>query len=120
MQPGRHAVPAKQHQPKEGRFQEEGGQNLETDERGDHIAHHMGIAAPVGSELVGQDDAGHHAHGEADGEDLGPVARQTMEDVALGDEPDDLKRGDERRQTDREARKDDVKENRKGELCARE
>ena len=116
VQPGRHALPAEQHDAEEGRFEEEGGQHLVADERADDVADDDREAAPIGAELVAEHDARHHAHGERDREDLGPEPRQPVQVLAAGDEPAEQQRRDEGGQPDREAREDDVERDREGEL----
>jgi hypothetical protein len=50
---------------------EEGDQDLISDHRSDDIADHDREPAPVGAELVRQDNPRHHTHGKGDREDLG-------------------------------------------------
>ena len=54
------------------RFQEEGEDAFHGQRLADHAAGGFGEARPVSAELKLHRDAGHHAHGEIDGEDLGP------------------------------------------------
>ncbi len=116
----RDALPAEQHDAEERGFEEECRQNLVAEQGSEHISDDDREAAPVGAELVGQHDPRHHAHGEAHGEDLGPEARQAMEMVLARDSPAYEEGRDERRETDREAREDDVEGDRERELDARE
>ncbi len=120
VQPGRHALPAEQHHAEEGRLEEERHQHLVADERADHVAHHDREAAPIGPELVAEHDAGHDAHGEGDGEDLGPEPGQAVQVLASGGDPAHQQRRDECGEPDGEARKDDMKDHREGELQSRQ
>ncbi len=61
---------AEQHDAEETRFQEEGRQHFIGHQRPDDAAGLGGEFRPVGTELVGHDDARHDAHGKGDGEDL--------------------------------------------------
>jgi hypothetical protein len=87
MQPARHPVAAEQQDAEESRFQEKRGQNFVADQRADGVAGDEGKAAPVGAELIGQHDAGHHAHGERHGEDARPEAGDVAINVAPGAAP---------------------------------
>ena len=66
------ALFAKYEQAQEGRFEEEGKHSFHRQRLTDHAAGGLGEARPVGAELKFHRDAGHHAHGEIDGEDFRP------------------------------------------------
>ena len=120
VQVGRHAVPAEQHDAEERRLEEERGQHLVAEQRPEHVADDDREVRPVGAELIREHDPRHDAHGEADGEDLGPEARQAVEVLLARDAPAHEQRRDEGREPDREAREDDVERDRERELDARE
>ncbi len=120
MQVRRYAVPSEQHDPEEGRFEEERRQHFVAEQRSDDIPGNHRELRPVRSELIGQHDARDDAHRERDGENFGPESRQPVETVFAGHPPAHEQRRDERRKSDREAREDDVKRYRKGELDARQ
>ena len=63
---------AKQEQAQETRFQEEREHAFHGQRLADHAAGGPGEPRPVRAELEFHGDAGHHAHGEVDGEDLAP------------------------------------------------
>ena len=62
VQPARHALAAEQKYGEKRRFEKERRQNLVADQRPDDVAGDRREAAPIGAELIGQHDAGHHAH----------------------------------------------------------
>jgi hypothetical protein len=66
--------------------------------------------------LVAHDDAGHHAHAEAEGEDLLPVVEDRHEHAAPGDQPQRLQHGEVAGEPDREGREDDVQRHGEREL----
>ncbi len=70
MQAGADAVPAEQHYAEETGFEEEGGQHFIGQQRPGNAAGELGEEAPVGAELIGHHQPGHHAHAEVDGENL--------------------------------------------------
>ena len=97
MQPRWHPVPTEQHDPEKCRLEEEGNQDLVADHRPDDVADYGREPAPIGAELVRQDNSRHHAQGKGDGEDLGPELGQ--EPIALPSRahPHDAQRRDIRR-----------------------
>ena len=107
---------AEQHHAEETRFEEERGQHLIGHQRADHRAGLVGKCRPVGAELVGHHDAGHHAHAEGDGEDLQPIIEQVDEDLASGPQPERFQHREIAGKPDREGRKHDVKRHRECEL----
>jgi hypothetical protein len=81
------AVPAKQQQGEEPRFQEEGEYPLGRQRAAEDVADVAGVSRPVGAELELQHDAGGHAHGEGQREDFGPEARHLVVEVLARLEP---------------------------------
>jgi hypothetical protein len=75
-------VHAEQHDAQEAGLEEEGRQHLVGHQRADHRPDLVGEDRPVGAELVGHDDARHHAHAEGEREDLQPVLEQVEIDRA--------------------------------------
>jgi hypothetical protein len=118
VQPRWHALPAEQHDAEERRLQEERHQHFVADHRTDEIADDHRETAPVGAELVGQHQAGHNAHGERHGKDLGPEPRQPQQVVLAGHHPAHQQGRDEGGRADGEAWKNDVKRNGECELQA--
>ena len=60
--------------PMKARLEEEGGQHLVVTSSGPMtLPAAARQLAPIGAELVGEHDAGDHAHAEGDSEDLGPM-----------------------------------------------
>jgi hypothetical protein len=47
----------------------------------------LGKDAPIGPDLVGQDDPGHHAHRETEREHMNPETRQRAIDRLPGEQP---------------------------------
>ena len=116
VEPARHQLGAEQQHAEERRLQEKRGQHFVTEQRTEHIAGRDREPAPVGADLVGQHDAGHHAHCERDREDLGPEPHQQLKAFIAGAQPHRAERGDVGRQADGEARKNDVEDDGEGEL----
>ena len=82
MRPRRHQLAAEQQDAQERRFQEEGGQRLIGEQRAQHIACRVRVAAPVGADLEGHDHAGHHADAKRHREDADPVHGDPQVDAA--------------------------------------
>src|SRR5690606_24178999 len=116
QQPGRKTVPAEQEYAKKGRLEVECCQDFIADQWANDVAGKFGKTAPVGAELVGEHDAGDHAHGKRNSEDLGPEASEAMVFFVLRAPPCKQQHGDEGRQTDREGGEDDVEGYREGKL----
>lgn len=87
MQAAAHTVPAKQHDAKETRLEEEGGQYFIGQQRSGHGAGKLGETAPVGAELVGHDQARDDAHAEVDGKNLRPEVIEVAVDLLVGAQP---------------------------------
>jgi len=75
---------AEQHHTKKARLEEKCGQHFIGHQRSDHRTCLVGESRPVGAELVGHHDAGHHAHAEPDGEDFQPILEEVEENLAAG------------------------------------
>ena len=120
VQGRRHAVPAEKEDAEEGRLEEEGGQHLVADQRPDDIADDDRELAPVGAELIREDDPRDDAHGEGYREDARPEPGELAVARLAGAPPDDEERRDPGRKADREGREDDVERDREGELQTRE
>jgi hypothetical protein len=99
-------------------FEEEGGEHLIGHQGADDRTGLVGKHRPVGAELVGHHDARHHAHAEADREDLQPVIEEIEEDLTPGDQPARLEHRKIGGKADGEGGKDDVKRHREGKLRA--
>ena len=115
----RHALPAEQHDAEKARLEKEGGQHLVGHQRADDVAATPRQLAPIGAELVGEDDAGDHAHAEGHGEDLGPVQGDVHVDRLAGLEPERFEHDQPGGKADGEGRKQDVEGDGEGELDAR-
>ncbi len=68
----RDSIPAEYQYRQEAGFEEEGEDALGRQGGAEDVADEARIAGPVGSELEFHDDAGGHAHGENQGEDVRP------------------------------------------------
>src|SRR6202022_4875227 len=104
----------------EASLEEEGGQNLVGHQRPDDVAAAARQLAPIGAELIGEHHAGHDAHAEGDGEDLGPVLGDVEIDGLAGLQPQRLEHDEPGGKPDGEGRKEDVEGDGEGELDARE
>jgi hypothetical protein len=120
MHPFRHAVPSEQHDAEKARFEKESGQHFVRHQGADDIATAARQFAPIGAELVGEDDAGDHAHAEGDGEDLGPMKRDVAVDRLSGAKPQRLEHDEPGSEPDGEGRKENVERDGEGELDARQ
>ena len=116
VHPVRHAVHAEEHHAEERRLEEERRQHLVGHQRPDHRTGLVGEHRPVGAELVGHDDARHHAHAERDREQLLPVVEQVEEDAAARRQPEPLEHGQVTGEADRNRWKNDMEAHREGEL----
>lgn len=116
MQPRPHARPAEQHHAQEAGFQEEGGQHFIGQQGPRHAAGEIGEEAPVGAELIGHHQAGHDAHAEVDGEDLGPEMVEVPVDGIPGAQPQAFQHREIAGQSDGDGGEDDVKRDGEAEL----
>ena len=66
-------------------------------------------ARPVGAELEFHGDAGDHAHGEIDGEDLRPEARRAIVVLVAGAQRHGFQNHDQQRQAHGQLRKEVMK-----------
>ena len=87
MQAPAHTVPAKQHDAEEACLKEEGSQHLIGKQWASDSAGEVGKTTPVGTELVGHDQAGNHPHTEVHGEDLRPEVVKVTIDLLMGPQP---------------------------------
>ncbi len=110
------AVPAKQHDPQEASLEEERGQHLVGEQRAGNGAGEVGEAAPVGTELVGHDQAGDHAHAEVDGEDFRPEVIKVTVDLVVGPQPEAFEDCQVARQANGDGREQDMERHGKGKL----
>jgi hypothetical protein len=78
----------------------------------------LGEPRPVRAELELHGDAGHHADGEVDGENLGPEAGALAVTFLAGAQSHGLQDDDQQRQPHGELRKDVVKRHRESEVQA--
>ncbi len=82
-----YTVPAEQHDTKETGLEEEGGQDLVSEQGTSDGSGKIGELAPVGAELIGHDQARDHAHAEVHGEDLRPEVVEVTVRVVAGLQP---------------------------------
>jgi hypothetical protein len=101
-------VESEQHDADEAGFQEKGGHDLVGEERSDDVADFVGIAAPIGADLIRDHHAGHDTHGKAEREEVNPEAQQVAIDGAAGLQPEGVEKNDERRDADAVGRPEDV------------
>ncbi|MNN26478.1 hypothetical protein D3C81_1399830 [compost metagenome] len=111
-----HAVPAEQHDAEEAGLEEEGGEHLVGQQRPGDRAGKVGEGAPVGAELVGHDQAGHHAHAKVDGEDLRPEVVEVAVDLLIRSQPQAFKHGQVTGKADGDGGEQDMEGNGEGEL----
>ena len=71
-EPRRDSLPPEQQDTEEARLEREGGESLVNEERSLDRSGEPRELAPIGAELEGHDDAGHHAEPEGDTENLEP------------------------------------------------
>ena len=112
----RQLVPAEDPQPDEGGFEEEGHQALERERGAEDVADEAGVRRPVHAELELLHDAGDHAHGEVDQEDLAEEAREVQPLELAGAEPRRLEDRDRQRHAESERHEQEVVERRQTEL----
>ena len=109
-------VPAEDPQPQEGRLEEEREQRLDRQRGAEDVADEAGVVAPVHAELELLDDAGDHANGEVDREELAEELRQPQVLVLARAQPRDLHAEDDGGQADRHRHEEEVVDGRDGEL----
>ena len=83
MQFATNLVDAEQHHAEKAGFEEKGGQHFISHKGADNRSGLVRKYRPVGSELIGHDDAGNDAHGEYHGKNLEPVAVQIGVDALV-------------------------------------
>ena len=101
-------VPAEDPQAQERGLEEEGEQRLDGQRRAEDVAHEPRIGRPVHAELEFLHDAGDHAHGEVDQEQLPVELRQPQPPVVPGAQPRGLESGHQERQADRDRHEQEV------------
>ena len=116
MQLAADLVNSEQHHAEEAGFEEKGGQHLIGHERADHRPRLVGEDRPVGSELIGHDDAGNDAHREHHGKNLEPVAVEIGVDALVGFQPESFQHREIAGDADGEGRKQEMEADGKGEL----
>ncbi|MNM99480.1 hypothetical protein D3C81_1120410 [compost metagenome] len=109
-------VPAKQHDPQEPRLEEERREHFISQQRPGNRSGEVREAAPVGTELIGHDQAGNHAHAEVDGKDLRPEMVEVTVGVVMGFQPQAFEYRQVTRQADGDGRKQDVERDGEREL----
>ena len=120
VEPGAQAVPAEDPQAQEGGLHEEGQQGLEGQGGAEDVADEAGVLRPVHAELELLDDAGGHAQGEVDEQDLAEELRGDPPLLVAGAQVERLHEGHQRGQADRERDQDEVVDGRDGELPPRQ
>ena len=116
VQLGGQAVPTEDPQAEEGRFHEEGEEGLEGQRRAEDVADVAGVLGPVHAELELLHDAGGHAEGEVDQQDLAEERRGDAPLLVAGAQVGGLHERHERGQPDRERNEDEVVDGRDAEL----
>jgi hypothetical protein len=99
---------AEQQHAKERRLEKESCQPLIGQSWADDVACGIGQAAPIGAELEGHNDPGHHPHAESDREDPYPEIRDLEADAASGGQMQPFEQRDVGCGTDGEGRQQDV------------
>ena len=120
MQARPNFLKAEQHDAKEAGLEEESGQHFICHQRPDDRPGLVAEHRPVGTELVGHDDARYDTHGKGDGEDAHPVAEQVEVHMFLRPQPQPLEDGKIARQPDGERREQEVEGYGERELRARQ
>ncbi|MNS86109.1 hypothetical protein D3C72_1200000 [compost metagenome] len=120
VQPRPDFVPAKQHHPEETGFEEEGGQHFVGQQRAGNTPRELRKSAPVGPELVGHHQPGHHAHAKVDGENFGPEMVQRAPDGVFGLEPKPFQHRQIAGETNGDRRENNVEGYGKGKLYPRQ
>ena len=95
-------VPAEEEQADEGGFKEESHQTFNGQRRPENIANVMRVVSPVGAELELHGDAGGHAEGKVDTEQLAPELGHIPVDGLAGHHVNSFHDGQKHRQTERE------------------
>ena len=111
-------VPAEDPQAEERRLQEERQQAFDGQRRAEDVADEPAVVAPVHAELELLDDAGDHAHGEVDQEELAPELGHPQVAVVAGADPGRLHARDQQREADRQRHEQEVVDGRDRELPA--
>ncbi len=108
------------HRPEERGLEEEGEQALDGQRGAEDVAHEPAVAAPVHPELELLDDAGHHADGEVDQEQLPEEPGEPQVLLLAGPVPGGLEPGDREREADGQRDEQEVVDGGDPELPPRE
>ncbi len=108
VHPSREPVPAEDPQPEERRLEEEGRQPLHRQRRPEDVTDEARVAAPVHAELELLHDAGDHAQGEVDQQQLAEELGQPQPRRVAGAVPDRLHDRDDRREPDGQRDEEEV------------
>ena len=100
------AVPAEEEQPDESGFKEEGHQTFDGERSAEDVADVVRVVGPVRAELELHGDAGRHAEGKVDAEELAPELRHVLVNLLpreyVGSFHDDEQEGKSQRKRDEE------------------
>ena len=80
------AIPAEEEQADKGRFEEERHQPFDGQRRAEDVADIVAVIGPVGAELELHGQAGGHAQGKVDAEQLAPELDHVLVDLFAGDD----------------------------------
>ncbi len=116
----REAIPAEDPEAQERRLEEERQQPLDGQRRTEDVADEPAVVAPVHAELELLHDAGDHADGEVDQEQLPVEAREPQVPLIPRSDPGRLEAGDEECQPDRQRDEQEVVDGRDAELPSRQ
>ncbi len=113
-------APAKQRNTQKSGFEEEGSQHLICEQRSSDAAGESREIAPVGTKLVGHDQAGDDSHSEVHGEDFRPEMVKIAEDRDFLPQPQTLENDQIAREPDRDGGKDNVERDGESKLNSRQ
>jgi hypothetical protein len=116
VQAAPHAVPAEQHDAEETRLEEEGGEHFIGQQWPGDRPGEVRETPPVGTELIGHDQAGDHAHAEVHGENLRPEVIQIAVRLVMGLQPQAFEHRQKTGQADGDGGKQNVERDGKCEL----
>src|SRR6266436_6181645 len=101
-------------------LEEEGSQHLICEQRPSDAAGESREIAPVGTKLVGHDQAGDDSHSEVHGEDFRPEMVKIAEDRDFLPQPQTLENDQVAREPDRDGGKDNVERDGESKLNSRQ
>jgi len=113
-------APAKQRNTQKSGFEEEGTQHLICEQRPSDATGESREIAPVGTKLVGHDQAGDDSHSEVHGEDFRPEMVKIAEDRDFLPQPQTLEDDQIAREPDRDGGKDNVERDGESKLNSRQ